>query len=351
MSERWRQSLVFPEASLGEAVAKVDASGLQVGLVVSHDGTLEGILTDGDIRRAILAGHGLDVPVTTVMNPRPMTAAAGTSDSELLALMRRAVHHHIPLIDELGHVAGLARLDDLIGVSDRENWVVLMAGGRGTRLQPLTQDCPKPMLAVGGRPILETIIESFSEQGFRRIFLSVNYKAEMIVEHFGSGDRWGVKIEYLHEQAPLGTAGALALLPSRPAHPLLVMNADLLTRLSFSSLLQFHAASGAMATMAVRHHQSQLPYGVVQVDGSRLASIEDKPVQRFLINAGIYVLSPGALEFVSSGKALDMPDLYQAIINAGQPAVAYPIREYWLDIGRLEEFERAQSDIRSILLP
>jgi NDP-sugar pyrophosphorylase family protein len=226
-------------------------------------------------------------------------------------------------------------LDDLIGAVERPNWVVLMAGGLGTRLRPLTEDCPKPMLPVGGKPILESILESFVEQGFRRFFFSVNYKAEMVQDHFGDGSRWGVRIDYLHEDRRLGTAGALSLLDDRPDAPLVVMNGDLLTRASFDKLLDFHYAQSATATMTVRDYDFQVPYGVVKIDGTQIVSIEEKPVQKFFVSAGIYVLSP---------SVFDMPSLFSRLINEGQKVAAYPLKEYWLDIGRIEEFERAQRE-------
>jgi dTDP-glucose pyrophosphorylase len=340
----WRDVVVSPATPLGDAIRKIDRSGLQVALVLGPDDALLGILTDGDIRRAILASKGLQVAVSEVMTARPAAVAATAPRDEMLALMRRNVIHHLPLLDAAGRVVGLITLDELIGAKERPNWVVVMAGGLGKRLQPLTDERPKPLLAVGGKPILETILESFAEQGFKRIFLSVNYMAEMIREHFGSGERWGVNVEYLHESTWLGTAGALSLLPEKPTLPVIVMNGDLLTRANFDNLLRFHMAQGAAATMAVREYDFQVPYGVVRLDGARIDAIEEKPVQKFFVNAGIYALSPEALEHLPAGAFFDMPALFEQLIAAGKPTAAYPMREYWLDIGRLEEFERAQRE-------
>jgi NDP-sugar pyrophosphorylase family protein len=219
-----------------------------------------------------------------------------------------------------------------------------MAGGLGTRLQPLTDECPKPLLMVNGKPILETILESFVEQGFKRIFLSINFKAEMIRNYFGAGERWGIQIEYLHENTCLGTAGALSLLPEKPTAPVIVMNGDLLTRTNFDNLLQFHITQGATATMVVREYDFQVPYGVVRLDGTRIDAIEEKPVHKFFVNAGIYALSPEALDYLPAGVFFDMPALFEHLITADKVTAAYPLREYWLDIGQLEEFERAQRE-------
>lgn len=338
----WKKVVVSPDTLLGGVITAINKGGLQVALVVGPDDRLLGILTDGNIRRAILAGKTIEVPVSEVMNSKPTTVPPGMPIEELLALMRRTHLHHIPEIDEKGRLVGLVTLDELIGAVDRPNWVVLMAGGLGTRLQPLTDDTPKPLLAVGGKPILQTILESFAEQGFKKIFLSVNYKAEMIRNHFGTGERWGVQVEYLHEMSRLGTAGALSLLPGSPTAPIVVMNGDLLTRANFNNLLQFHNAQGAIATMAVREYDFQVPYGVVRLDGTRISAIEEKPVQRFFVNAGIYVLSPDALKHLPGATFFNMPTLFEQLIAAGEEIAAYPLREHWLDIGRLEEFERAQ---------
>jgi dTDP-glucose pyrophosphorylase len=344
MMPNWREVVVAPETPLAEAIARVDASGLQVALVLGPDDALLGILTDGNIRRAVLAGTSLQGPVAEAMNAKPMFAAETTPREEILAVMRKNVIHHMPLVNAAGRVVGLVTLDELIGSFERPNWVLLMAGGLGTRLTPLTDDCPKPMLKVGGKPILETIVESLAEQGFRKIFISVNYRGGMIRSHFGDGERWGVEVDYIHETTRLGTAGALSLLPERPALPIVVMNGDLLTRANFANMLRFHDAQGAVATMAVREYDFQVPYGVVRLDGARIVDIEEKPVQTVFVNAGIYTLSSEALEHVPADSFFDMPTLFNTLMAAGRTTAAYPLREYWLDIGRLEDFERAQGE-------
>ena len=266
----WRDVVVRPAATLAETIERIDRSGLQVGLVVDEDRRLLGIVTDGDIRRAILRGCRLDAAIRDVMNPKPRTLRAGAVRADVLAFMRRHKFHHVPLVDGDGRLTGLEILDRLIGATELPNAVVLMAGGRGTRLRPLTEACPKPLLPVGGKPILEHILAGFIEEGFRNFYFSVNYKAEMITEHFGNGERWGVRIDYLREVSPLGTAGSLSLLPERPRHPLIVMNGDLLTKVSFASMLEFHARHGGLATMAVREYDVQIPYGVVTIDNGEI---------------------------------------------------------------------------------
>lgn len=340
----WRNVCVDPYTPLKETIARIDESRLQIALVKDEAGYLVGIVTDGDLRRAMLKGVGLEMATSTVMNTKPRVLPVGTSKDNIIAFMRRHLVHQVPLVDAEGFLAGLEVLDTLIGTFDRPNWVVIMAGGLGTRLSPLTDDCPKPMLAVGGKPILENIVESFIEQGFRRFFLSVNYKAEQIENYFGNGERWGVTVDYLHEDKPLGTAGALSLLPRQPDAPLLVMNGDLLTRANFQGMLDFHAEHGSIATMAVREYDIQLPFGVITIDGTQISSITEKPVQTFFVNAGIYVISPAALKFIPKNTFFDMPTFFERMAEVGKNATAFPLHEYWLDIGRLEEYQRAEQE-------
>ncbi|MGE7991588.1 nucleotidyltransferase family protein [Pseudomonas sp. NPDC089554] len=342
--KNWKDIVVSSDVSLREAIRRIDASGIQMALIADEDMRLVGLLTDGDVRRAILNGQDLDGPVAGAMNTKPRTGSPHTPREEILAMMRRFTFHHLPLVDEQGVLVGLATIDDFLGVSARENWVVLMAGGLGARLRPLTNNCPKPMLAIGGKPILESILESFIEQGFRRFFISVNYKADVILDYFGNGERWGVEIQYLHENERLGTAGALSLLPERPQAPFFVMNGDLITKANFEKMLSFHEEHGAVATMAVREHEFQVPYGVVSVKGVAITGIEEKPTHHFFVNAGVYVLSSEALDLIPSREFFDMPSLFQQLGEQRRKTAAYPLREYWLDIGRLEEYERAQRE-------
>lgn len=315
-----------------------------MALVADTDMQLRGVLSDGDVRRSILKGLDLDGPVFQAMNAHPKTGSVHTPRVEVLAMMRRFTFHHLPLIDDKGRLAGLATLDDFMGVVERDNWVVLMVGGLGSRLRPLTDACPKPMLRIGGRPILESILDSFLEQGFRRFYFSVNYMAEVIKEYFGDGSKWGAHIMYLHETERLGTAGALSLLPEKPKAPLVVMNGDLITKANFVAMLDFHAEHKAAATMAVREYDLQVPYGVVKVNGAKITAIEEKPVHRFFVNGGIYVLEADALDIIPPNTFFDMPSFFQDLESRGHTAAAYPLREYWLDIGRLEEYERAQRE-------
>lgn len=346
--KRWQEALVWSTGSVRDAIQAIDRGALQAAFVVDEHHRLLGLVTDGDIRRGLLRGIGLDESVRLVMNDSPVTVRPGTRREEILALMRRRAVRHIPVVTESQEILDVLLAEDLQRPSRLPNWVVLMAGGEGRRLRPLTEDVPKPLLRVGSKPLLETILTRFAEEGFHRFFISINYKGEMIEEYFGDGSKWGVRIEYLREKSKLGTAGSLSLLPEVPDQPVLVMNGDLLTNMSFVQLLQFHGESKAVATVCVREHVLQIPYGVVETRNQMLTALWEKPVQRFFINAGIYVLTQTALELVPPGTPMDMTALLKRLLDLGMPVGAYPIHEYWSDIGRFEDLERAQEEIAAV---
>lgn len=344
----WKETLVSPETSIKEAIRVLDKSARQIVLVVGGNNVLVGTITDGDIRRGILKGLSLDDQVQKIMNPEPTVAKVDEGREAILAKMKRKALHHIPLVDEARCVVGLETLDELIQSRKKENVVVLMAGGLGSRLRPLTDGIPKPMLKVGSKPLLETILENFIEYGFSRFYISVNYMADVVESYFGDGSRWGVEICYLHEDQRLGTAGALSLLSEKLTAPLFVMNGDLLTKVNFSQLLDFHTSHHAQATMCVREYDFQVPYGVVKIDDHRITGIDEKPVQRFFVNAGIYVLEPKVLELISPNTYFDMPTLFEKLIELKHETSAFPIREYWLDIGHLADYDRANVEFGDV---
>ncbi len=290
----------------------------------------------------------MNQPVSLVINRRPRTALAQEDKQNLLERMKRLRLRHMPLIDEVGRLVGLETLADLLQRTGRDNWVVLMAGGEGLRLRPLTNETPKPMLPVGSRPLLETILESFISAGFRQFFFSVNYKAKLVEEYFGDGTSRGVDIQYLREGAALGTAGSLCLLPEMPSTSFFVMNGDILTNANFGHVLDFHRDHEAAATMCVYQYKLQVPYGVVAIDGHRLTAIEEKPTIQQFINAGIYVLEPHALKLVAEGVPMTMPNLFETLMSNGQSCSVCPIREYWLDVGHTEDLQRANTDFQSV---
>lgn len=336
--------LIPPDATVADAIRTIESGRAKIALVADGEHRLLGTVTDGDVRRAIIAGLTLDAPVASVMNRSPTVSGVNADRGEMLALMRLNDFRQMPVVDADGRVVSIETVSDLLEPSTRPNPVVLMAGGLGTRLRPLTDDRPKPLIHVGPRPILETVIGGLRSYGFRQIYLSVNYHASMVEEHFGDGSRFDVEITYLHEDEPLGTAGALSLLPMTPSVPTLVMNADLLTRINYANLLDFHIDHRAAATVGVREYEIEVPYGVVELRSHDVTAIVEKPVYRRFVNAGIYVLSPEAVAMVSHGVQIDMPDLIQALLGDGGCVAAFPIREYWMDVGRIDDLERANEE-------
>jgi dTDP-glucose pyrophosphorylase len=346
--KNWETTLVAPDASLRTAMLAIECSGYRIAIVVDGDRRLLGTLTDGDVRRALLSGSGLSDPIAPAMHRSPTKAMPGQDRRVLADLMQRAGLHQVPLVDDQGRVVGLNTIDDILAGMRRDNWVVIMAGGMGTRLSELTRDTPKPMLIVGSRPLLETIVRGYAEQGFTNFFISVNYKAEVIKSHFGDGHGLGVNIRYLNETERLGTAGPLSLLPERPTIPLVVTNADLLMKEDFGQMVDRHIAAGADATMAVRRHEMQVPFGVVREAAGRIEAIEEKPVHAFTVNAGIYVLSPRTLDLLPKASYFDMPALFESIVAGGLTGRCHHLEGYWLDIGRLADYERANSEFHEI---
>ncbi|MCL6479775.1 MAG: nucleotidyltransferase family protein [Peptococcaceae bacterium] len=346
----WKKILVSPSTPIIKAIEIIDAGALQIALVVDEKGVLLGTVTDGDIRRGILRGVPLNEPVNRVMNSSPTVARVNEEIGAIISTMKNKNLFQIPVVDDGGRVVDLAVLKDLIKPGRRRNIVVIMAGGLGSRLRPLTDDCPKPLLKVGGKPLLETILVNFMEYGFNKFYFSVNYKADMIKRHFGDGSRWGVDIEYIYEEKRMGTAGPLGLLPEKPRDTILVMNGDLLTKINFHHLLDFHSDTGADATMCVKEYNFQIPYGVVKTARHRLIEIEEKPVKSFFISAGIYAIEPRALDLIPKNTYFDMPGLFQKLLQENRETAVFPIREYWLDIGHKEDFERANGEFSEVFL-
>ena len=343
----WKDAVVRYGDSILTAIESIERGVLQITLVLDNDGRLAGAVTDGDIRRAILQGTPLDQPVETVMNKTPYSITPGFDPEEVKATMLARHLHQVPVVDEDGRIIDLIILDDFIkGGQTRNNWVVLMAGGLGRRLLPLTETTPKPLIEVGGKPLLETIVEKFVNQGFKRFYMSINYMGDQIRDHFGHGEKWDAEIRYLAEDRPLGTAGALGLIEEMPDEPIIVMNADLLTDIDFKNILNFHEEHVAKGTMAVRAYEFKVDFGVVEIENNRISAINEKPVHKFMVNAGIYVLAPAALAEIPKDTPLDMPNLFETWLQTGETCVAFPVHEYWLDVGRIEDLERAQRETR-----
>ena len=339
---------IAPDVTVRAAIEAIDRSKRQIALVVDADGRLVATVTDGDVRRGILRGVDLDGPVSEVMHRAPTTVTEGAPRAETRQLIREKKLQHVPVLDGEGRLVDLALVEDLFGVTPKDTRIVLMAGGLGTRLRPLTETVPKPMLTVGGKPLLEQIIGVFADQGFWRMSISVNYRAEIVRDHFGDGSAFGVSIDYIEEEQRMGTAGALSLLSEPPEGPFIVMNGDLLVTLQFSDLLAFHKEKDALGTLVVREYENQIPYGVVRSQDDLMTGIEEKPIERYFVNGGIYVLSPEALQHLKPGAPMDMPDLLLRLKDAGGNVGVFPLRDYWRDIGRIDDLEAARLEFDSV---
>lgn len=332
---------VTPEATLRDVIAVIDRGELQIALVVDENMRLLGTITDGDVRRSLLRGRDLTALAREIMTADAMTVNPDLTLNEDSWLLHKRLVRRIPMIDASNVLVGLALPQDEVTPQGIPNQVVLMAGGLGTRLGVLTEHTPKPLLKVGSKPILETILESFVEQGFKHFNISVNYKAQMIEDYFGDGSSWGAEIRYIRETERLGTAGALSLLEEPPTGPVFVMNGDLLTKVNYRQMLEFHRVHRQKASVAVRRYDIQVPFGVVEMRGSSIAGIVEKPLYNHFVSAGIYLLDADCLPLIPYNTFYDMPELLQAMLGRGWRVGSFPVHEYWLDIGRLDDFEAA----------
>lgn len=340
-SQTWRATLLPLGATIQHAIHSLESSSMQIVLAVSMDNKLAGTLTDGDIRRAFLRGLRLDSPIDEVIHRNPLVVPPEIGRELVLQLMHANKIHQLPVVDREGTVVGLHVWDSIVAPVALGNLMVIMAGGKGTRLRPHTEHCPKPMLEVSGKPMLEHIVERAKADGFQHFIISVHYLGKMIEDYFGNGSGHGVRIEYLREESPLGTAGCLSLLRNQPELPFIVTNGDVLTDIHYNELLDFHVRHNAAATMAVRQHEIQNQFGVVKTKGVEIEGFEEKPVYRSHINAGIYVLNPNTLNHLGYKQHCDMPVLFERTKAKGGHTIVYPMHEPWLDVGRPEDLHRA----------
>lgn len=343
---RLAQVTVTVATPIEDVVRRLDRGGLGVLLLVHEDGSLAALLTDGDLRRALLQGRPLTGPSEEIATRDPVVAAPTIPAVEALRLMDTARPFHInqlPLVDDARRPVGLLLRTDMVAVDELGLSAVVMAGGVGSRLHPLTADTPKPMLPVGGRPVMERIIRQLKQAGIRDVSISTHYLSEKIHGHFRDGEDFGVQIQYLSEDRPLGTAGGLSLL-ERPSGPVLVLNGDILTRVDYRAMLRFHQRQKAAFTVGVRQFELEVPYGVVEADGPVVRSIVEKPRLEFMVNAAVYLLEPRILDLVPCGERSDMNDLITLALARGEKVVSFPIVEYWLDIGQPDDYAKAQED-------
>ncbi len=342
MTDAFAACLVPDVGSLRDAMLALDRGAGRIALAVDGDGRLTGVVTDGDVRRALLGSSSLETPLAGVLTRNPIAVGPGEGRPAVLELMRARRISAIPVVDAMGVPVGLHLLHEFLERAERGTWAVVMAGGQGTRLRPLTDTVPKPMLRVAGRPILERIVLHLVGSGIRRVFISVNYLGHVIEEHFGDGGAFGCRIEYLREEQPLGTAGALGLLPEPPPEPLLLLNGDLVTSADLGAMLDFHASGGYDATIGIRRYLHTVPFGCVERDGSRVTALDEKPTLEREVNTGIYALEPAIVSLVRPGVPLSMPALIAQILGEGRPVGAFEIEDDWVDVGQREQLAHAR---------
>lgn len=339
--------MVPPTAAIRDAVEAIDAGAVEIALVVDEERRLLGTITDGDVRRAMLRGIDLEGPLDEVVHRDPVSAPADASREQLLRLMTERGVEQIPLLDPDGKVEQLAFLREIVAgeAPDSDSPVVVMAGGEGQRLRPLTEDKPKPMLEIGGRPLLETTLDQVRDAGFSRVLIAVNYRADQIEEHFGSGEKHGLEISYIKEEEAMGSAGAVRLAPSELDRPFILINGDLLTKVNLGALLRFHREEKNAITVGVRQFKLQIPYGVVEIEGTAVTELKEKPEMEVFVNAGVYAVSPEAVALVPDDRDFfHTTDIVNFALEADVRVGSFPIREYWLDIGHLSDYERAEDD-------
>lgn len=337
VEEIWRQAILPANSTIHQAIHNLDQVAIKIVIVVSESGELQGTISDGDIRRGLLRGLDLNSPISSVIHRNALVVPPEMGRDMVMQLMVANKIQQVPVVDEYQHVVGLHLWDEITTLPTRSNLMVIMAGGMGTRLRPHTENCPKPLLPVAGKPMLEHIIERAKLEGFSHFVLAIHYLGHMIEEYFGNGERLDVRIDYLREQSPLGTAGALGLLNPRPGAPFVVTNGDVITDIRYGELLDFHIRHDAAATMAVRVHEWQHPFGVVHTQGVEIVGFEEKPVARSHINAGVYALAPEALSLLRVDVHCDMPTLFGRLQAKAKRTVAYPMHEPWLDVGRPDD--------------
>lgn len=339
---------LYRNASIKEAIEVIGQGALKIAIVIDYDQKLIGTLTDGDLRQAFLKGKTINDTIEGIYFDKPTVAKNNTSIQELIKLCSEKNISQIPIIDENGHAIGIHLLDELLKPKKYSNKVVLMVGGLGTRLRPLTNKIPKPMLPIGSKPILETIILNFKKHGFTNFILSVNYKSHIIEEYFKDGEKFGVNIEYIHEKKRMGTAGALSFLKDKIQESFFVMNGDLLTNINFCDMMEYHINNNADATMGIREYDFQVPYGVVKLNENIITEIKEKPVEKFFVSGGVYILNKNILELINNNEFYDMPTLFTDIINKQMKSISYIIDDYWLDIGMIHEYEKANEEYYKI---
>ena len=351
--DEFHKCITSEDGDIRNAISTIEKGGLRIALVVNNENKLVGTICDGDIRRALLKGLSLDSPLSSIIQKNYYKANSDISKKEISKIMKENSISQIPILTKDNELIGLEISQDLIPTSSKlliPNYALLMAGGKGTRLKPITNDCPKPLLPINGKPILEIILEQCINSGIRNFYISVHYLSEKIINYFGDGSKWNVNIEYLKENIPLGTAGALKLLPNNFKNPILVINGDVLTKTNFREILKYHSDNNADITICAREHKLSSPYGVIEVQGIKFKSMIEKPSFSQLVNAGIYAVNPSVIKMIKPNQYLDMPELINLNQKNKKNIIVYPVHEYWIDIGKPESLNKADFEWNEVKL-
>ena len=341
-NNKWKGTLLSLNATIEDVLKNLNKTGLRISLIINEKQEFQGTVTDGDIRKALVEGVDQKTSIQKIINRNAFIVSPEIKPEIVLQLMIKNKVQQIPVVNEVKKISGLYFWDEVISQKKITNTMVIMAGGKGTRLGKYTKNCPKPLLPVNGKPMLEQIIDRAKLQGFERFIISINYLGQMIEDYFGNGEKWNVKIDYIKEDQPLGTAGSLSLLFPKPEHPFIVSNCDIVTDINYGELLNFHYDHKAVATMAVRMHEWKNPYGVVVTKGIDIIDFEEKPIIRSNINAGVYVLEPSVIDDIEKDKNFDMPNLFEKLKKKNQKTIVYPVHEPWLDVGRQEDYYKVK---------
>lgn len=336
----WEKSILSCNLRVKDAIYNLNNTSLKLVIVVDENKKFFGTITDGDIRRALLQGVNLDSPILEVTNKNPIYASISLDKKNVLTLMKSNKINQVPIIDINRNIVGLHLAENLDSSINFSNKIIIMAGGKGKRLYPLTKNIPKPLVNVAGKPMIEHIIERAKIEGFNNFIISINYLGHMIQDYFENGDKLNVNIEYIKEDVPLGTAGGLSLIKSIPEEPIIVTNGDVFTDIRFSEILNFHNHHESAGTMAVKLHESQNPYGVVNIKGIEIIDLQEKPIVKNYINAGVYVLQPSVLNFLLKNNYCDMPSLFKKLKETNKKIIAFPMHEPWTDVGKIDDLKK-----------
>ena len=345
--ESFIKCITYEKGNIRQVISSIEGGGLRIALILNEKNKLIGTVCDGDIRRGLLRGLTLESSISSIIKRNFIKASTNTPKKEILKMLKSNAISQIPILDEKNSLVGLEISEDLLPSSSKlfvPNVALLMAGGRGERLKPITNHCPKPLLPINGKPILEIILEQCINSGIRNFYISVNYLAEKIINYFGDGSKWNINIKYLEEKTPLGTAGALRMLPTNLKDPILLINGDVLTKTNFKDILKYHEVNSGDITICAREHVLNSPFGVIEVEGISFKSMIEKPSFRHLVNAGVYVINSEIIKTISPNQYLDMTDLIDKTKTLNNRIIVYPIHEYWLDVGKPESLDKALND-------